>query len=75
MNYITLVIGILAFVYGVFSIFIRMKNPSKFAKLDAMKKFWGEKAGTAIHFIGYTVVPIIVGIVFIVLGLQGKSIF
>jgi hypothetical protein len=33
-------IGALAFAYGVFSIFIRMKNPSKFAKLDAMKKFW-----------------------------------
>ena len=75
MNYITAGIGTLAFVYGVFSIFIRMKNPSKFAKLEAMKKLWGEKAGTAVHIIGYTIVPIIVGIVFIVSGLQGKAIF
>jgi len=40
-----------------------------------MKKFRGEKAGMAIHVVAYTVIPILFGIVLIITGLQGGSIF
>jgi hypothetical protein len=39
-----------------------------------MKEKYGEKAGTAIHTISYTILPIIVGIIFIIVGLMGESI-
>jgi hypothetical protein len=43
--------------------------------LNAMKEKYGEKTGTAIHTISYTVVAIIAGIIFIVVGLMGVAIF
>ena len=52
-----------------------MKNPEKLGKLNAMKEKYGDKTGVTIHTISYTVVPIIVGIVFIVIGLKGRAIF
>ena len=75
MDYITLGIGLFALGYGVYSTYLRIKNPGKFSKLEAMKKFWGERAGTVIHFIAYTVVPIGAGIFFTVLGFLGIPIF
>ncbi len=35
-----------------------------------MKKQWGNSAGTAIHWISYTVAPIVVGAILIVTGLK-----
>jgi hypothetical protein len=52
-----------------------MKNPGKFGKLNAMKEKYGEKTGIIIHTISYTVIPIIVGILFIIIGLKGVTIF
>ena len=75
MNYTTLVIGLVALAFGVCTLFVRMKNPDKFGKLNAMKEKYGEKTGAAIHTISYTVLPIIAGIVFIVGGLMGLEIF
>ena len=75
MNYTTLAIGLIALAFGVCTLFFRMKNPEKFGKLNAMKEKYGEKVGTAIHTISYTVLPIIAGIVFIVGGLMGLEIF
>jgi hypothetical protein len=66
---------VLAVCYGLYTTWARVKKPEQFAKLDAMKKQWGEKAGTAIHVIAYTVVPILFGIVMIIKGLQGGSLF
>jgi len=36
-----------------------------------MKKFWGERAGLMLHIVGYTLVPILVGISLLLGGLQG----
>ncbi len=38
------------------------KNEKFFWKKDRMKKFWGEKLGTIIHFVGYVIAPIAFGI-------------
>jgi len=75
MNYTTLAIGLFALAFGICTLFVRMKNPDKFGKLNTMKEKFGEKTGVAIHTISYTVIPIIVGIVFIVVGFMGVTIF
>jgi len=75
MNPVTSIIGVLAVCYGLYTAWARVKKPEQFAKLDAMKKQWGEKAGTAIHVIAYTVVPAVFGVVMIIRGLQGGSLF
>lgn len=38
-----------------------------------MKQQWGEKPGAVIHLIAYTVIPIIMGGVLIVVGFRGVS--
>lgn len=62
-----LIIGILALLYGLYTIYLRVRKDSKaWGKLEKMKEAYGEKAGTIIHIISYTIVPIAVGIVGIV---------
>ena len=75
MNPVTIIIGAAALLYGCYTAYLRIKDPSKFSKLEAMKKFWGERAGMVVHIIGYTVVPICAGIYFIYLGFKGIAIF
>ena len=74
MNPMTVGLGALIVAYGCYTAYARVKAPHQFHKLDAMKKFWGESAGLAIHFVGYTVVPIVVGIAMIIAGMSGLSI-
>ena len=60
---IELIIGILALLYGLYTIYLRVRKDSKaWGKLDHMKKIYGEKLGAVIHIVSYTVVPIVVGI-------------
>lgn len=62
-----LIIGILALFYGLYTIYLRVRKDSKaWGKIEKMKEVYGEKAGTVIHIISYTIVPIAVGIVGIV---------
>jgi len=75
MNYTTLAIGLFALLFGICTLFLRVKNPEKFGKLNAMKEKYGEKTGITIHTISYTVIPIIAGILFIIIGLKGGAIF
>lgn len=75
MNYLTVGIGIAAIAYGIYTAVARVRTPEKFHKLEPMKKFWGEKAGLAVHFMGYTLIPIIAGTVFVIIGSKGQSLF
>ncbi len=75
MNYTTLAIGLVALAFGICTLIFRFKRPEHFGKLNAMKEKYGEKTGAAIHTISYTVLPIIAGIVFIVVGLMEVAIF
>lgn len=75
MNYTTVVIGAAAVLYGVYTVWARKAKPEQFWKLDSMKRAYGERAGSVVHVVGYTVIPIIMGIVFIVLGMSGGSLF
>jgi hypothetical protein len=75
MNPVTVVIGILAIGFGAYTAWARVKKPEQLKKLEPMKKFWGEKAGVAIHFVAYTAIPVLFGIVIVIKGLNGGSFF
>jgi hypothetical protein len=71
-----LIIGILALFYGLYTIYLRVRKDSKaWGKIEKMKEVYGEKAGTVIHIISYTIVPIAVGIVGIVAYCLGIKVF
>jgi hypothetical protein len=75
MNPVTVLVGIAAIGYGLYTAWARRTRPERFRKLDPMKKFWGARGGQVVHIVGYTVMPIVVGIIFILIGLQGGSLF
>jgi len=60
-----IVIGSLAILYGAFTLVMRIKKPSAFAKLEAMKERFGEKPGYWIHVVFYSLLPLVVGGVFL----------
>ena len=71
-----LIICILALLYGLYTIYLRVsKNSKAWAKLDRMKEVYGEKIGATIHIISYTVVPIAIGIVGIIAYCLGIKVF
>ncbi len=75
MNLVTVAVGIIAIVFGAYTAWARQHKPHQFKKLEPMKRFWGERAGWSIHFVGYTLVPIAVGIFLVRKGLDGGSLF
>lgn len=75
MNLTTTLIGVASVGYGIYTAWVRGKAPGKFRKLEPMKKFWGERGGLAVHFVGYTVVPVVLGAWLIAVGLRGGSLF
>ena len=36
-----------------------------FGKLEPMREKWGQKAGTALHFTAYVLVPLVGGVIFL----------
>lgn len=75
MNLVTVLIGFLAIGFGAYTAWARVAKPERLKKLEPMKKFWGEKAGAAIHFVAYTAIPVLFGIVMVSKGLSGGSLF
>lgn len=75
MDYITVTVGIAAIAYGLYTLYLRIKSPTSFAKLIAMKAKMGNTAGSLLHFFAYTIVPIVAGCSFIYRGVQGSSLF
>ena len=66
MNYLFLILGILAIIYGVFTFIVRAKNPERLVKLTAMKEKMGNRQGTIIHTLFYSIVPILFGLILII---------
>ena len=64
-DWISVILGIVAIGFGCFTLYLRSSAPEKLGKLTAMKEFWGEKKGNIIHLLAYTVAPIVFGIVFL----------
>ena len=38
-----------------------------------MKRMWGDRGGAIVHTIGYSIIPIFVGLLFLLSGLAGVS--
>ena len=72
MNF-NLLLGVAAILFGLYTAYVRATTPEKLGKLDAMKKQWGERGGTAVHIIGYTVVPIVVGVLLVASALMSRQ--
>ncbi|MCG8525206.1 MAG: hypothetical protein MI748_02420 [Opitutales bacterium] len=75
MNIPTLIIGILAALFGGSTIVLRHTHPQWFKKIGPMKEKFGEIPGYIIHFVGYSLLPLIFGIVLIVTAKNGGSVF
>lgn len=73
MNSLTVFIGLICVVYGLYTFYARTKWPKQLYKLEPMKARWGKKTGTFIHIVAYSVVPIITGINIIRAGFYGLS--
>lgn len=71
-NWIEIIIGVAAIIYSIVSIYFRIKSPTIFKKMEPMKRVYGTKLGEVIHIILYTLIPLIVGIIFIVLFESGR---
>ena len=68
--------GLVALLYGLYTIYLRVtKNSKAWAKLDRTKEVYGEKVGATIHIISYTVVPIAIGIVGLIAYCLGIKVF
>lgn len=56
------IIGLLGVAYGLYSYYQRMTHPEKIEKLQTMIERNGEKMANSIHLVGYTVLPIVSGL-------------
>ncbi len=68
-----LVLGVLLVAYGVYTFVARRRRPEQLGKLDAMKRFWGEKLGYGMHVVAYSVLPVVFGLVLLLLGVAGEG--
>lgn len=75
MNIITVIIGVGAIVFALYTGFLRARQPAKLGKLQAMKKQLGVTAGTLVHLIAYTILPLVAGAIFVFSGIQGVALF
>ena len=76
MRLLMIFIGIILCVYSLYVLKLRLKgDDNKFRKLKAMRLFWGEKIGSAIHYIGYVIIPFLFGILLLFSAISGVNIF
>ena len=68
---INFILGVLAIVYGLYSFIQRKTAPQKIEKLQSMIERNGEKMGHSIHLFGYTILPIIAGLLLLFTHFQG----
>lgn len=75
MDPVTFFIGLAMVLFGIFTSWLRLKKPEKLGKLKILQEKCGEVWGSILHIIAYTLIPIIAGTMFIVVGLKGYAIF
>ena len=68
---LNLILGVLAIVYGLYSYYQRKTAPENIPKLQEMIERNGEKMGHSIHLFGYTILPIIAGLLILNYYFQG----
>ena len=65
------IIGVLAIAYGVYSFIQRKIAPEKIVKLQTLIERNGEKMGHSIHLFGYTILPIVAGLLLLYAHFKG----
>ena len=65
------IIGVLAIVYGLYSFIQRKVAPEKIEKLQTMIERNGEKMAHSIHLFGYTILPIVAGLLLLFAHFRG----
>jgi hypothetical protein len=75
MNIPTVVIGIAALLFGIYTMYVRSTNPDKFGKLKAMQAHFGKKGGALLHLVIYSIIPVIFGVIMLFVGFKGVSFF
>jgi len=68
MNFI---LGVLAIVYGLYSFIQRKVAPGDIKKLQSMIERNGEKMAHSIHLFGYTILPIVAGLLLLSAHFRG----
>lgn len=74
MNSITIAVGCIPILFGVYTVILRVKSPESLSKLVAMKEKFGDSTGNIIHIVFYSITPVALGIIIILAGLNGVSI-
>jgi len=66
-----LIFGLFALAFGMLTLLLRFIAPNSplFSKLGPMKERFGDTAGTVIHVLGYTVMPLAVGTILVMSAL------
>ncbi|HVK95205.1 MAG TPA: hypothetical protein VM571_10840, partial [Noviherbaspirillum sp.] len=72
---LTVAIGVMELLFGVYIAVSRRLQPQKMAKLEALKVLFGDKIGNLIHVSAYTVIPLVAGGIFVFAGLRGVALF
>ena len=66
-----LILGLLAIAYGLYSYYQRKTAPEKIEKLQTMIERNGEKMAHQIHLFGYTIMPIVAGLLLLYAHFRG----
>ena len=65
------ILGVLAIAYGIYSFVQRKVAPENIKKLQVMIERNGEKMAHSIHLFGYTIFPIIAGLLLLFAHFRG----
>jgi len=65
------IVGVLAIVYGLYSYIQRKTAPEKIEKLQLLIERNGEKMAHSIHLFGYTILPIVAGLLLLYAHFRG----
>jgi hypothetical protein len=75
MNVTTVLAGASMVAFGFATLVLRQLKPVAFRKLGPMRERFGDRAGTLIHVVAYSLLPIAAGVSFIMMGLSGQAFF
>ena len=64
-------LGVLAIVYGLYYFYLRKSAPENIQKLQLLIERNGEKLGHSIHLFGYTILPIVAGLLLMFANFRG----
>ncbi len=65
------IVGVLAIVYGLYCFVQRKVAPEKIKKLQTLIERNGEKMAHSIHLFGYTILPIVAGLLLLYAHFRG----